>query len=119
MPAQFTTSSLTGGNHAITSRYDGNADFFGSGAALTQSVNRADQTITFEPPADGTYNGDPVALAATASSGLPVSFSVLSGPATVAGDILTVTDVGTVVIEASQAGEGNFNATPWWTDRSP
>ncbi|RYY22042.1 MAG: T9SS type A sorting domain-containing protein, partial [Sphingobacteriaceae bacterium] len=47
---------------------------------------------------------------ASASSGLPVSYRVVSGPATVSGNSLTITDAGTVVVEASQTGNASFNA---------
>ncbi len=51
----------------------------------------------------------PFALNATASSGLPVSFTVLSGPATLAGNLLTLTgQAGMVSIKASQAGDTVF-----------
>ena len=45
--------------------------------------------ITFTAPASPvTYPVAPIALSATASSGLPVTFSVLSGPALVNGNTL-------------------------------
>ncbi|RYY20127.1 MAG: T9SS type A sorting domain-containing protein, partial [Sphingobacteriaceae bacterium] len=47
---------------------------------------------------------------ATASSGLAVSFNVTSGSATISGNTLTITAAGTVVVEASQAGNASFNA---------
>src|SRR5207248_4797507 len=61
-----------------------------------------------------TYFGDvPFTVSATASSGLPVSFSILSGPATISGNTVTITGVGTVTVRASQAGNTNYNpATP-------
>src|SRR5262249_24558457 len=46
---------------------------------------------------------------ATSSSGLPVTFSVVSGPATVSGNVLTITGVGTIVVKATQAGGSNYN----------
>ena len=48
--------------------------------------------------------------AATASSGLPVSFSIVSGPATIAGNTVTLTGAGTVTVRASQSGDANWNA---------
>ena len=41
-----------------------------------------------------------------------VAFTVVSGPATVAGNVLTVTGAGTVDVEVSQAGDTNYNAAP-------
>ena len=73
---------------------------------------KSNQTITFGSLANQTYGVAPITLSATASSGDPVSFSVVSGPATVAGNILTVTGAGNVDVEASQAGDSNYNAAP-------
>jgi hypothetical protein len=42
------------------------------------------------------------------SSGLPVSFSVKSGPATLSGSLLSLTGGGTVTLAANQAGNANF-----------
>lgn len=67
------------------------------------------QTITF--PTIPTQNGlGTVTLTASASSGLPVSYSITSGPATVSGNILTITGAGSVTVTASQAGN-NTNYT--------
>jgi len=57
----------------------------------------------------------PFTTSATASSALPVSFSVVSGPATATGangSTITVTGAGAVVIRATQTGDSNFNAAP-------
>jgi hypothetical protein len=52
-----------------------------------------------------------VHLAATASSGLPVTFAVVSGPAVLAnGTNLSFTGSGSVAVRASQAGDANWNA---------
>jgi hypothetical protein len=47
-------------------------------------------------------------LAATASSGLPVSFRVDSGPAYLHGDAVTATNIGAIFITAEQAGDANY-----------
>ena len=48
--------------------------------------------------------GIPLTLSATASSGLPVSYSILSGPATLNGNVLTATAPGEVKLDAWQTG---------------
>ena len=50
-----------------------------------------DQTLFFSTPADVTFGIAPFALTATSSSGLPVSFKVISGPATISGTTITIT----------------------------
>jgi len=98
------------------------------------SYSLAGQTITGFP-ASLTLAEDesPYALPATASSGLAITYTVVSGPATIAGDTLTLSGTGTVVVQATQAGNGTYapvsetetitvsppNATdtptlPWW-----
>ena len=75
-------------------------------------VTQATQTISFTAPTSPvTFGISPISLAATGgSSGNGVTFSVLSGPATVSGNILTVTGAGTIQIAANQAGNTNYTA---------
>ena len=71
------------------------------------------QTLTFAPPATVYLSQSPLQLTATASSGLPVILQVISGPATLDQDgILTLDSVGTVKVQALQAGNGSFAAAP-------
>jgi uncharacterized delta-60 repeat protein len=63
------------------------------------------QRIVLTAPASVFVNEGAVSLQAYATSGLPVSLSVLSGPATLNGQLLTPTGVGTVRIQATQAGD--------------
>jgi hypothetical protein len=37
--AKYTTAILTSGSHTMTATYNGNANFIGSSASLTQTVN--------------------------------------------------------------------------------
>ena len=74
---------------------------------------RSAQTITFTSPANRSVSADPFPLAATASSGLPVSYVVLSGPATlVGGDQLQITGPGAVTIQANQPGDAFYLPAP-------
>jgi hypothetical protein len=70
------------------------------------------QTITFNPLTGQTYAVAPITLTATASSGLPVTFTVTSGPATVSGNVLTITGAGTVTVTADQVGSATYSAAP-------
>ncbi|RYY19742.1 MAG: T9SS type A sorting domain-containing protein [Sphingobacteriaceae bacterium] len=69
-----------------------------------------DQTIDFAALAVKTVGDAPFGLTATASSGLPVGFSIVSGPATISGSTVTLTGDGNVTIAANQAGNASFNA---------
>jgi len=71
------------------------------------------QTIDFKPIGDQFTLALPIVLEATATSGLPVTFTVMDGPATVSGNILTLTGLtGTVTVRASQQGNANWQAAP-------
>ncbi len=67
------------------------------------------QTITFNPIDDKLTTDGPFAITASATSGLPVTFSILAGPATIENNIITLNgQVGTVIIKASQAGNEQY-----------
>ncbi len=72
-------------------------------------VEMQDQAITFSEIADKTFGDADFALDATASSGLDVTFSVVSGPVTLDGNMVTITGAGEVIIAADQAGNSDFN----------
>lgn len=75
---------------------------------------KAPQTITFAQPASPAFYGTSAALDATASSGLPVTFSAdaasTPGTCTIAHSTVTYTGVGTCVIDAEQEGNTAFLA---------
>jgi hypothetical protein len=68
------------------------------------------QTITFPSPGNQAYGVAPITLNATASSGLPVIYSVTSGPAIVSSNVLTITGPGSIAIQASQPGNSAWAA---------
>jgi len=79
--------------------------------AGTVTVTTGSQTINFTPPVTPVnYGVQPITLSATASSGLTVTITVLSGPGTVSGNTLTITGAGTVVVAANQAGNADYAA---------
>ena len=96
--------AVTGGTLAAT-----NYDFgFVTG---TLTVGATGQTITFAALANVTTANGPIPLTASATSGLPVTFTLVSGPATLSNSTLTLTGAtGTVVVRASQPGNANFTA---------
>ncbi|MBK9137390.1 MAG: SUMF1/EgtB/PvdO family nonheme iron enzyme [Verrucomicrobia bacterium] len=76
----------------------------------TALVGRLGQTITFAPLADRLLSMSPFTVSATASSGLPVTFRIVSGPATLSGTSVTLTGTGRVTIRAEQAGNDTYSA---------
>jgi hypothetical protein len=81
------------------------------GSATMNIVVKAKQTLTFNSPVSAIVIGQPIPLSASSSAGLPVTFSVVSGNATVSGSTLTPTGPGAIVVRASQAGNDIFAAT--------
>ncbi|HUR58538.1 MAG TPA: MBG domain-containing protein, partial [Opitutaceae bacterium] len=83
-------------------------------ASGTFTITPATQSITFVAPLDHLPTDAPFALTATASSGLPVTFALVSGSpgiATLSGSTVTLTGaLGSVTVRAMQAGAGNFGA---------
>lgn len=67
-------------------------------------VAQKPQSITFGAIAAKELPAPDFTLGATASSGLPVSYEVVSGPATVTGNTVSLTGTGTVTLRASQVG---------------
>lgn len=68
----------------------------------------ASQFIEFAEIPDQLVFNDPIELQASATSGLPVSFELLQGPATLSGNILTLTgEPGIVKVKANQPGDGS------------
>lgn len=65
------------------------------------------QTISFAVT-DHLGSDAPFPLQASASSGLPVSFVIAGGPATLKGNMVTLTGLGTVTVNAVQSGNGTY-----------
>jgi trimeric autotransporter adhesin len=80
-----------------------------SGVGIMASAPTA-PTLTFAPIPTQVEGAAPFAVSATSASTGAVTYAVMSGPATIAGDMVTVTGTGTVVLTASQAASGNFTA---------
>jgi len=88
------------------------ANYEGS-ATTSLMIGRAAQTITFGSLPAVTNGTAPLNLAATASSGLNVSYaSSDTSVATVSGSTVTILKAGSTIITASQAGGDNYNAAP-------
>ena len=78
-------------------------------ATATDATGTTAQTITFPQPASPVFSGASATLTATASSGLPVYYTI-TGPATVSGSVATYSASGTVVVTANQDGNGTYAA---------
>ena len=106
---------LDAGSHTLNATFTptDTIDYTTAKISVTLTVTQASQTINFAPlPNPVNYGTAPIPLVATASSGLSVSFNVVSGPATIAGSSLKITGPGSVVVAANQAGNADYSAAP-------
>ncbi|TMA79744.1 MAG: Ig-like domain repeat protein [Deltaproteobacteria bacterium] len=110
--ASFTVPAGTpAGDYSVTADYSGGGNFLPSTGYGTMTVNKADQVIGFGPLADVQYGVAPFAISATpGATGNPVTFSVVSGPGMLQGNMLTVTGGGMITLQADEAGDANYNA---------
>ncbi len=73
-------------------------------------TSKLSQTITFPEISDKTCKDSVFSISASSSSGLPVSFAVKAGSAMINGSSITITGVGTIIIEALQPGDATFDS---------
>ncbi|MEP0369274.1 MAG: LamG-like jellyroll fold domain-containing protein [Cyclobacteriaceae bacterium] len=99
------------GTVQVTVSQAGNNNYNAVSASVSFAVvEKQEQTISFTDIPDLIYGASAQTLAATASSNQAVSFSLISGPGSLSGSILSITGVGEIVVEATQAGNDNFFA---------
>jgi hypothetical protein len=68
------------------------------------------QSLVFTPPAKLYLAENPFTLSATTNSGLPIVYTVISGAASLSGNVLTFTGTGAVKLRVSQPGNADFLA---------
>jgi len=114
-PASVNGSTVTlagAGDVTIMASQSGDGTY-AAATTVAQSftvTNVTAQTITFPQIPSHTYGDASFAAGASAGSGLPVSYQIISGPATVSGNLITLTGAATVKITASQVGNGTYAA---------
>ena len=106
------TVTLTGAGTVVLQASQAAAgNYTGGTQTATVTVAKESQTITFTAPTSPVnYGVAPITLSASSTSGLAVTFNVVSGPGTVSGSTLTVTGLGSIVVAANQAGNSNSSA---------
>ncbi|MGA8364858.1 MAG: hypothetical protein WB709_10095, partial [Solirubrobacteraceae bacterium] len=80
------------------------------------TIAKGNQTVAFTAPAEKRLDQSPITISATATSGLPVSFaSKTTSVCTTSGSLgetVTTVAAGTCTIEATQAGNTEWNPAP-------
>jgi hypothetical protein len=109
-PVTIVGTSVTingAGTATIRAIQAGNENYEGAFSEQQFTVNKAAQTISF--PAIAPQNRtDSVQLTATALSGLPIIYTIVSGAGIIQGNTLSFTGEGNVVVRASQPGNENY-----------
>ncbi|MEL6131996.1 MAG: PQQ-dependent sugar dehydrogenase, partial [Bacteroidota bacterium] len=88
-------------------------DGFDMDFAVRLANPKSGQRIMFDPILPRSTSHPPLNLQATTTSGLPVSYTLISGPATLSNGVLTPTGgYGEVIVRASQAGNNDYIEAP-------
>jgi Subtilase family len=99
------------GNYIVQAAYGDVGGALGpSSGNASFTIAPALPTLSFAPIAAQTYGNLPFAVSASSASSGAVTYAVVSGPATITGNIVTLTGTGSVVLSASQAASGNYAA---------
>ncbi|WP_395736508.1 beta strand repeat-containing protein [Prosthecobacter sp.] len=106
-----TLLKFTGSGSVTIRASQSGSSTFAAATSVTQTftVNPSSQTISFTLPSSLNSTAQ-WPLTGVASSGLAVTYSVQSGPGSIAGGILTFSGTGAVVVRASQAGDSMYTA---------
>ncbi len=102
--------TITGAGEIIVSAAQSGDGVFGPAPVVQRTihVDKAPQSVRFPHAPILAYGSPPVALSASASSGLPVKFDVIAGPASVEGQVFKALGAGMATLKISQPGDDNF-----------
>lgn len=103
-------NTLNYGSYFVTVTYPGDDNYQTASISIPLTVSALSQTITMNASTGHTFGDAPITLVATATSGLPVTFKVVSGPGAISGSTLTILGSGSIVVEADQVGNGTYTA---------
>jgi hypothetical protein len=106
--ATLNTTYIPAGTNSLRAVYGGDGVLAPSSGTLSYTVTTL-PSISFSV-ANHTYGDAPFSVTATSNSTGAISYSVVSGPATISGSTVTLTGAGTAVLQASQAAAGTYSA---------
>jgi hypothetical protein len=108
----FYITGTAEGQGTVTATAAGDVNYEAVSVDFDVAVGRQSQEIMFPPIEPRTFNFRSFSLTASATSGLPVSFSssVPTVASVSASGTVTVNKVGVTTITASQAGDAEWNA---------
>lgn len=94
----------------ITATNSGNSQFYPAGLTRTINIAKATHSIRPFPAANTIAFGASLVLTNTNSTAnLPVTFSLVSGPAVLSSNTIRATNTGRIVVQGTQLGDGHYN----------
>lgn len=112
-PNGIASSSLVTANNLAGGPYNVSATIGSNSSNFSLTNLKGSQTISWPQVSPKTYGDSPFMLQASATSGLGVTFNLVSGPGNLSGSTVTILAAGNIVIRANQPGDTNYNsATP-------
>ena len=107
--ATYPTGTLTAGLHTITVAIARDTNYLAAGNTGTLTITQIAPTLTVIVP-NHTYGDAPFGVTATSNSTGAFRYTVISGPVTVSGNMVTITGVGTVILQTAEAADTNYTA---------
>jgi Legume lectin domain/Chitobiase/beta-hexosaminidase C-terminal domain/MBG domain (YGX type)/Right handed beta helix region len=109
----YTLTSAVGSSPATNCSGAVSTNYLISNLPGAVTITKALQTINFtQPPTTVSYGASAIPLAATSTSGLPVTFSGTAGVCLVSGINLNIIGAGKCSVTASQTGNTNYSPAP-------
>ncbi len=105
----YTDTSGTNSSFTFTVS-NGVGGSIGLSAFAITITSKPNPNINFTAITNQVYGVSSFSVSATTNSGDPLTYSVVSGPASLVGTTLTITGAGPVTLAAHDAGNGSFNA---------
>lgn len=103
------TSESNAGDYSIEASGAESNNYHFNYLSGTLTITKAVQFITSEPVGIKNVNDPDFEIHASSSANLPVAYALISGPASLVGNMVSLTgEVGRVVIKASQPGNLNY-----------
>ena len=103
------TVSITGMGIVVIKATQAASGLYNATSATTSiAVAAASPGLAIVPIPSVHYSSAPVTVSSTTASSGSILYSVVSGPATVSGNKVTLTGAGTVTLQANQAAAGNY-----------
>jgi hypothetical protein len=105
--ANYATSALGAGSHTITASLAADSNYNVSSNTGALTVTAVAPTITFSVP-NHTYGDAVFTVIASSDSTGAFTYSVVSGSASIVGSTVTITGMGAVTLQASEAAGPNY-----------